>query len=325
MFKILKFLKKNIYLLSFMVLALGVIYMLSNVIFDIDIIHSNSKIVELLDRELKEHGLKKYSFVKDYQDIEKIKEEILEDNKDSLEWIEIIREGTKYIVRVEERIINSNNKDDKVYDIVASKSAVLKSIEASRGEKVKDKDTYVKKGEVIISSDVTLPSNEKIRIGASGKVVGEVWYKVDIEYPYYYHEVKYTGKKKKVLVFNFNRKRISFFDFHAYKHFNKDVKVIFEDNYLPISLAYEYQYETNVTDEVYTRDEARDKAIEKAKVRLKEKYKMIIDVTDIKILKEEDLGNHLYLSLFMTCNEDITKYQEAIDNIENNNNEDSSF
>lgn len=317
--KLLKLLKKNIFIISFLIVGLAIIYTLSNIVFDIEIVHSNSGIIKLMENELSSHGIKKYSFVKSYDEIEKIKEEILNDNKEDLEWIEIIREGTKYTVRVEERIINTKLEDGKNYDIVAKKNAVIKTIKAESGEKVKEVNTYVKKGEVIISSDITLPSNEKIKKTARGKVTGEVWYTINIEYPYNYNEVIYTGNKKKVLVFNFINKRISLFDFNKYKNFNKDTKIIFESTFAPISLTYEYQYETNVIDEIYTYDEAKEKAIILAKEKLLDKYKDIIKVSRVQILKEEDLSSSIYLSLFITCDEDITEYQETIENNPSNN------
>ncbi|MGM9882252.1 MAG: sporulation protein YqfD [Bacilli bacterium] len=316
--RFLKFIKKNIFIISFLVIGISIMYVLSNIIFDIEVIHSNSKIVNLIYSELDRHGIKKYAFVKSYNEIEKIKEEILNDNKDSLEWIEIIREGTKYTVRVEERIINGRDEDGKQYNVVAKKNAVIKKIVAESGEKVKNINTYVEKGEVVISSDITLPSGEKVSKGARGEVIGEVWYKIDIEYPYVYKEIKYTGKKKKVMVFNFINKRISLFDFNKYKSFNKNIKTIFVNNFIPISLVYEYQYETDIIDEIYTYEEAKEKAILEAKKKLLEKNDSIKEITDVKVLKEEDLSSKIYLSLFIVSNEDITEYSDIIADEYNN-------
>ena len=302
---------------SFLILGILLITILSNVIFSIEIIHSNSKIINLLYDELDNHGLRLYSFVKSYDEIELIEQDILEGNKDTLEWLEIIRDGTKYIVRVEERIINNNLDDNKKYDIVASKNAVIKYISAVKGEKVRDINTYVKKGEVVVSSNITLPNNEKIEDTASGKVVGETWYNVDTEYPYYYNEILYTGNKKRVLVFNLINKRISFFDFDKYKSFDKNISYIFENNIVPISLFFEYQYETNVINDVYTYEEARNKAIELAKNKLFDKYKNIIDINKVIVVNEEDMTSKIKLSLFISCDEDITEYREVVnkDNI----------
>lgn len=315
--RIIKRIKKDIFILSSLLISLLLIYTLSNVIFKVEVIHSNKNIIKLVTKELEDNGIKKYKFVKNYQEIEKIKNKILEENKDTLEWLEIIREGTKYTIRVEERIINNKPKDNKIYNIVASKNAVIKNIYAESGEKIRSINTYVKKGDIIISSDITLPNNEKISKTASGKVQGEVWYNINIEYPYQYHEIKYTGNKKKVLVLNLLNKRISFFDFHKYKTFNRNIKYIFNNNITPISLIYEDEYETNIINEVYDYNTAREKAITKAKEKILEKYPNIKDITNIKIITEEDKKNKISINLFVTCLEDITEYQEVDNNKEN--------
>lgn len=314
--RIIKRIKKDIFILSSLLISLLLIHTLSNVIFKVEVIHSNKNIIKLVTKELEDNGIKKYKFVKNYQEIEKIKNKILEENKDTLEWLEIIREGTKYTIRVEERIINNKPKDNKIYNIVASKNAVIKNIYAESGEKIRSINTYVKKGDIIISSDITLPNNEKISKTASGKVQGEVWYNINIEYPYQYHEIKYTGNKKKVLVLNLLNKRISLFDFHKYKTFNRNIKYIFNNNITPISLIYEDEYETNIINEVYDYNTAREKAITKAKEKILEKYPNIKDITNIKIIKEEDKKNKISLNLFVTCLEDITEYQEIDNNKE---------
>lgn len=306
--KLLKLIKKNIFIISFLILSLIIIYILSNVIFSVEVIHSNSSIIKLLEKELNYYGIKKYSFVKSYNEIEKIENKILKDNKDNLEWLEITREGTKYIVRVEERIINKDNQDTAIYNITASKNAIIKVIEATKGEKQKEVNNYVTKGEVIISPYITMPNNEKVLSSAKGSVLGEVWYTINIEYPYSYNEISYTGKSKKVLTFTFLNKRISLFDFKKYKSFNKDTKVIFKDNISSLSLNKEYQYETKVINDILTYDEVKEKAINLAKKKLKDKYNSIKDITKVITINEEDLGEKLSLTLFVTCTEDITSY-----------------
>lgn len=311
--RIFKYIKKNIFIISFLIIGIIMIYILSNIIFSIDIIHSNSNIISLVDSELKSHGIKKYSFVKSYKEIEKIKKDILEDNRDNLEWLEIIRSGTKYIVRVEERIINKDNNSSNNYSIVAKKNAVIKSITAYNGEKVKEVNSYVKKGEEIISSYVTMPNNEKVFSGANGKVIGEVWYNVSIDYPYFYNEVLYTGKKRRVISFNILSKSYSLFNFKKYKSFDINRKYIYKNSITPVSLSIDYEYETKIINDIYTYDTAKEKAIMVAKDKLKEKYKDIIDIDKVIITYEEETSSMISLNLFITCNEDITEYKEVIE------------
>ena len=313
---IIKFLKKNRFILLFLLLSMIIVFILSNMIFSVEVIHSNSKIIKLVTEELKDRGIKKYAFAKSYSEVEKIEKEILNNNKDNLEWLEIIKNGTKYTIRVEERIINKEIDNNKNYDIVSSKNAVIRVIEAESGEKVRDINTYVKKGETIISAYITTPSEGKILSTARGKVIGEVWYTIDINYPYYHHEVKYTGNKKKVLVFNFINKRISLFDFKKYKTFDKNIKSIFDNNVTPISLNYEYQYETEVIDDIYTKEEAKNKAVETAKEKLLLKYSNIKEVKEVTIVNEISDDEQLNLTLFVKAYEDITEYREVIINKE---------
>lgn len=311
--RIFKYIKKNIFIISFLIIGIIMIYILSNIIFSIDIIHSNSNIISLVDSELKSHGIKKYSFVKSYKEIEKIKKDILEGNRDNLEWLEIIRNGTKYIVRVEERIINKDNNSSNNYSIVAKKNAVIKSITAYSGEKVKDVNTYVKKGEEVISSYVTMPNNERVFSSANGKVIGEVWYNVSVDYPYYYNEVLYTGKKRRVISFNILSKSYSLFNFKKYKSFDINRKYIYKSSITPVSLSIDYEYETKIINDIYTYDTAKEKAIMVAKDKLKEKYKDIIDIDKVIITYEEETSSMISLNLFITCNEDITEYKEVIE------------
>ena len=310
--KMLRIINKNKYLFLFLIIGLIAITILSNVIFKVEIIHSNNKLIKTLTEELSSYGIKKYSFIKSYEKIENIEKEILKNNKDKIEWLEIIRNGTKYIVRVEERIINKNNNDNKIYEIIARKNAIIKRIDAESGEKIRSIDTYIKKGDVVISPNIIKPNNDVAVASAYGKVLGEVWYNVSIDFPYHYHEVKYTGNKKKVLVLNIINKRIPFFDFNEYKSFNKDIKYIFNDNLFPFNLALEYQYETNIIDKNYNYNEAVTAATEKVKEKLKEKYKTIEDITKIIINGESNNKNSISLNLFVATLEDITEYREVI-------------
>lgn len=48
-----------------------IVFILSNMIFSVEVIHSNSKIIKLVTEELKDRGIKKYAFAKSYSEVEK--------------------------------------------------------------------------------------------------------------------------------------------------------------------------------------------------------------------------------------------------------------
>ena len=95
--------KKNIIMISCLILSIAFLYLLSNTIFSIDIVYNDKGIVDLINKELTKYDIKKYKKKKSYNYLNKVKEGILNDNKDILEWLEIEENGTKYIVRLVER------------------------------------------------------------------------------------------------------------------------------------------------------------------------------------------------------------------------------
>ena len=298
-------LKRSYILLSSIILGIALIIFLSNIIFSIEVIHTNKSVIELVGNELNKNGLKKYTFKKKYKDIKKIEDKILNDNKDKLEWISIEIVGTKYVVRIEERKIKNENNDNIYQDIVASKSGVIKKIIALSGEKKYEMDNFVSKGDTIIKGSITKPNNEVILTHASGLVYAEVWYQISVEYPYQYKEEILTGNKKNIYYLKFINKRLELFNFKKYKNFQKEPKILLYNNILPISLVKEKQYEVNIIDEIYTTEEVINKAITLAESRLMSSNKKIDKIEGVSIIKKEEYDSKIKLDLFISVIEEI--------------------
>ncbi len=297
--------KRSYILLSSIILGIALIILLSNIIFSIEVIHTNKSVIELVGNELNKNGLKKYTFKKKYKDIKKIEDKILNDNKDKLEWISIDIIGTKYVVRIEERKIKNENNDNIYQDIVASKSGVIKKIIALSGEKKYEIDNFVSKGDTIIKGSITKPNNEVILTHASGLVYAEVWYQISVEYPYQYKEEILTGNKKNIYYLKFINKRLELFNFKKYKNFQKEPKILLYNNILPISLVKEKQYEVNIIDEIYTTEEVINKAITLAESRLMSSNKKIDKIERVSIIKKEEYDSKIKLDLFISVIEEI--------------------
>ena len=303
--RIKKNIKKNTILILAIILGLFLIITLSNLIFSIDIIHQDKEIRILLKQELELNGIKKYHFKKSYKELEKIEDKILEKNKDKLEWIEIIESGTKYIVRIEERKVNTEDEVYRYQSIISKKDAIITEIKATQGEKVKNVNDYVKKGDTVISGYITLPNNTTKTTMAKGKVYGEVWYQVSVEYPFIYQEEKLTGRSKTIYVLNFINKRFSIFDFDKYKSFSTKDKILLSNPLININLVKEKQYELIVKDEVYPEDIAINKAQDYIKQKLKKDNPDIKKIKDITILSNEATDSTINLKLFVSAIENI--------------------
>ena len=312
-----EFLKKNSFLFLFFALGIVFLIFLSHFIFSIEVIHSSSEIRNLIYDELEEHGISKFHLKKGYYELEEIEEDILEDNKDKLEWIEIISSGMKYIVRVEERKLNEEEEEFQYQSIVAVKNCVLYEIDAIRGEKVKQVNDYVEKGETIISGFITLADGSSSMTMASGTVLGEVWYTIEVEFPYTYYEERLTGNSRRVYVINFLGHKFSLFQFGEYRSFNRKSKVLFQNNMLDISFSSETQYEAEIISQIYTYDEALEQAISIGEEKLMKDNDRIVEIRDEDILKSEDTGSGVYVKLFVKAIEDVGAVEKIYENLDN--------
>ena len=294
--------RRNAFFLISVVIVIGVIFFLSNVIFGVRVIHYSKDIRDLLYRELDGYGIRKYGRIVSYERLEEIEKRILSNNRDRLEWLEIKREGTKYIVKVQERVIKREREEESAKDIVASKNAVILDIRSAKGERVRDVNDYVSKGDVIISGSVVKPDGSSVITGSKGEVYGEVWYTATIEHPYYYREEMLTGKSKDVYVISFLNKRVPL-TLHKFKSFQSNERVIFKG--LPIGLSKEKEYEVKVTSRLYTDEEIEEAVRAVLTERMMEQNKKIAEVLDMTVLAREEIESGVRFKFFVSVKEEI--------------------
>lgn len=314
--KIKKKINKNKYILISMMLGYALLIFLCNIIYEVDIIHNDKKTKEFLKQELEVYGIKEKTIKKSYKQIDKIKQEIINKNKDKIEWLEIEVKGTKYIVRVEPRIIKEPKEIKENRNLVAKKDGIIKKIEAQKGQIQKEINNYVKKGDIIISGNIYDGETIKSTTQAEGKVYGEVWYEINITYPYIYNETKLLNNKKKVITISILNKKLEL----TTKPFKtKEIKenIILKENIFPLKISLEEQKETEVIEQILTPDEALKEAeklgIQKIKNNLKEEEYII----NYKIINKKEKEKEIEINMFFSVYEDITQYEKVIEeNIE---------
>lgn len=305
--KLKQIIKKYKYIIISIIISFLFILYLSNTIFSINIMHNDKNLRELLLNELRENDIKVYSLKKNYKYITKVKTKILEKYKDKIEWLEIENSGTKCIVRVEMRKINNIKSTDIKRNVVAKKDAIIMSITSTKGEILKYKNDYVKKGDVIISGNIYFNENIKDTVEANGKVYGEVWYKAVVEYPLKYREEKILDKEKNIYIFklgNFN------FKLNTIKNYNvvSKERTILKHLFLPISLIKQTNKKIEYIEQSLTKDEAVTKASEYAIMKMKSKLNDNEYIINTKNLKVEQNNSKIVIEMFFSVCEDITDY-----------------
>ena len=297
------------YVLIFIALGIFLIIFLSNIIFNVEVIHNDKELREFLLNELEKYGLKKYKFKVSFQEIQKIKNSILEEYHDKIEWLEIEERGTSYIVRLESRVIPNQEVNYDKQNVVAKKSAIIKKIVAENGEVVKNINSYVNKGDVIISGNIYLNEEIKDIVKAEGKIYGEVWYNINVSYPYIYSEIKELDNFQDVYVLKLLNKSLEL-TLNKFDDKRVEEEKILYHSFLPFSLVKQRQKEVQTISYVLTSEEAKDKAIEEAIKKMQERLNNEEKIIDYQVLKVNIKDDKIILDMFFTVYEDITSYSK---------------
>lgn len=295
----------KIFLGSFLIGLLLLVF-LSHVIFQVEVIHDKKEVRDFIKDELKKNGIQKFSFVKTFDKGEDIVHDILRNHREKLEWLEIERIGTKYVVRVEERKMLDIHDENTPRDLIAKKKGVILSISATQGEVVKKVHDYVEAGDILVTGVIRNKDTIKGYVHAKGEVFAETWYNIRVEVPFAYKEIQKTGKNRNVLSLRFLNS-----DKRFLKTFEtKQDSILFSlsNPLLPISISYIREEETKEEDSLYSYDLALLKAREVAVSNLQKRLGVKDEILYEKSLKNYEEDSKIVVEMFFKVKEDITSY-----------------
>lgn len=303
------FKREKIYVIA-LIIGLMLLFVCKNLIVEVNVIHENKEIREIIADELKEYGIKILRFKKSYKELNKIREKILDKYPDRLDWMEFDVNGMVVNVRVEERIITDTSKDDKVCDLVATKDGVVNDIVVLDGEAKVMINDYVRKGDLLVSGTIKHNEEAKRYTCARGEVYATTWYTAQVSMPFEYEELEKTGKKKYNLVWenDGNKKEILRSRFENYESELKNIFHIF-DFYLYL----DKEYEVRKTVKKYSEEEVLEAGINKALDSIKKKLGKNDEIIDKKVLKKVKNDSTMDIDVFIIVKELISTEKEIKD------------
>ena len=302
-YKLRKELKKNNLFIIGIIFATIIFLILSNVIVKINVIHENSHLRELIMDSLKKEGVTPLSFKKSYDEYEKIIAKIKEEYKDKIEWLEIDVEGMVINVRVEERIMNDNEKDYSTCHIVASKSGIVKSITTKKGVSLIGINDYVEKGEILINGSIMLNDEIKANVCASGEVYAEVWYNVKATLPMTEEIKKDTGKMRYNFMIKHDSDEVVLLKSRVGEE--KRVENVLLFSIFGIEFYLQKEYEIEIENKNYGVDEITEKGIKLINEKLELKLDNFEEIIEEKVLQKTIKNNNIYIDMFVAVIEQI--------------------
>lgn len=297
--------KKNKIFLINLLLALSLIYIFSNTIVSVKVIHSKKYIREIVEKSLEEYGVTRLSWKKSYKELQIIKEKILEDYPKNLEWLEIEKIGMTYEIRVEERIITEIESDKTSCNIVASKGGVITKINFNKGQEIKQVGDYVSEGDILISGDIKFNEESKNTVCASGDVFAEVWYTTEVKLPLNYIEEELTGKKR--YNFSINDTKIFRSRLKKYKTNKKKIFSIFGYDFYLLT-----EKEVTTKKSKYNKNQALKKALELSNQKIMLKLSENERIISQKVLKNSINNSTMYVEVFTSVEENISKQVDYV-------------
>lgn len=271
------------------------------IIISVNIHTSDENLKSIVKYYLMDNKIDNFTLKKSYKKLNIIKSNLLEKYSDSIEWVEISKNGYDYDIYLIKRKIDKkkDNSNDRC-NYIAKKSGTITSVIAKTGVIMVQENNYVTTGDILISGSIIYNEELKDEVCATGKVMGEVWYKVDIEYPLIKRTKVPSNKKNYNLSFSLLNKKYKIFK-DKYNHNKNIIHIGFKHFGFDIIK----NYKTTDKKTTYTEKKATILALEKAKSSVLLKLPKGSKILSENILKKSINNDKIYLEVLITSEEEL--------------------
>lgn len=305
--------ENNKYVLLSLIISFMLLFLLCNTIFDIKINSDNKDIVNIINNSLSDNGIDVYKRKVSFDKLNNIKNKILEDNKDTLEWIEIREKGCIYYIDVTPRVKSNNNVDNSLpSDIVAEKDGVIKHIVVHRGSKVIDNGDYVKKGDILISGNIIKNENVIDKVHSEGVIYAETWKTVNISIPFKRIDYVYKKTINHYYLDIFGHKFTISGKYDSDNTINKK-SIVLDKSYLFFKLYKEEKKIYDYNEVILNKEEAYNEALNRSIDVINKKLSSDEYIISKKVLKKEVKRSKINLEVFFKVYEKIGVTSEIQD------------
>ena len=305
--------ENNKYVLLSLIISFMLLFLLCNTIFDIKINSDDKDIVNIINDSLKDNGIGVYKRKVSFDKLNSIKNKILEDNKDTLEWIEIREKGCIYYIDVTPRVKSNNNVDNSLpSDIVAEKDGVIKHIVVHRGSKVIDNGDYVKKGDILISGNIIKNENVIDKVHSEGVIYAETWKTVNISIPFKRIDYVYKKTINHYYLDIFGHKFTISGKYDSDNTINKK-SIVLDKPYLFFKLYKEEKKIYDYNEVILNKEEAYNEALNRSIDVINKKLSSDEYIISKKVLKKEVKRSKINLEVFFKVYEKIGVTSEIQD------------
>ncbi len=158
------------------VASIGVWYILSNTIFEIDIKGDKQASSQLIETTLQEMNLVPPFYS---QDVQQIKAGLKKTLENDIAWLEMTKEGSRFKIHYTTKEF-ANIESLSRNELIAQKDGVIAQFDLQHGNKNCQLNDYVKAGDVLVKNTLTDSMNVDEEIFVKGKVYAYTWEEVTV-------------------------------------------------------------------------------------------------------------------------------------------------
>src|SRR5699024_5362903 len=165
-----------------LILSVFILFILSNLIWSVEINGLPEEIEEKVSEQLDRYGVRTGNFIFNTPSPSMIQQHLINEVSELL-WIGVEISGTSYKLEGVEKLIIKKDKALTPRDVVASKDAIVKDMQVRKGLPIVHRNDYVKEDDLLISGVLnkgTVENDEKQIVAAEGDIIGETWYEVEV-------------------------------------------------------------------------------------------------------------------------------------------------
>lgn len=309
------------------IISFFIILFLANIIWEVKIEGVSTEIEKKIHKQLTTYGIYPGASLWKLDDTAEIQHDLMHDIPELL-WVGVEKNGTALHFEAVEKRVAEEKEIEGPRNLVAKKSGVITKTFVANGQPIVHVDDFVEKGDVLVSGKIesfdkniskgNIDEEENTKkykqIEAEGEIRAKTWYEIDVTIPLDATYETLSGEQTNRHYLKFGSFQLPVwgfkepkFDSLHYEHDTKDFHLFKWE--LPWKYVHSTIHEKTYEEIKRTKEEAREVGIKQAKQDLQLELGPDAQILTEKVLHESIENGKVKLTIYITVDEDITKYE----------------
>lgn len=286
------------------------IYMMSSLVWTVQVKGNESLTTEEVLHAAREEGIYPFQWSFRLPGQDKLAKNLMRRLPDA-SWIGVEKQGTVITIQVVEASRAAPKPLLNPRHLISKADAVITEIYAEQGRPVVQKNTRVKRGDILISGTLGDEQNQE-QVVAKGEVRGLVWHEYEISTPLVQKSSAYTGESRDRLYLVLGRRAIQLWGYGQEPYSTSDTVTEYDpltwrSLKLPVGWMTERVMETREQRHEVSEQAAKEMGLERAKAHILAKYGKGTKILGQKILHENKENGKVYMKVLFEVEQDIAE------------------